>query len=335
MGLAVGLSVASGGPLMRWSSPKPRRVLYVDGEMPLSDLQVRLASLLAGLGTEIPNDGFRILAADSTECGIDLSAADGQRALEPFLKGVDLLILDNLSTLMSSGSEGASDAWLPMQNWLLALRRRGISVLLIHHAGVNGRQRGTSRREDALDTVIALRRPPDYSAEQGARFEVHLEKTRTMAGQGALPFETAVESFVTETGASGVRWVTRDLQAPVLCRAAALFEVGMSVREVEATESYLTDEDAIGRFIAERCDRHEQAQEELKNLYAVWKKFSEASGEAPLSEKSFSQKLEGQKFVKTKHPRSRRVCFRGIRLRPQDDEPISWVEADLPSNHGH
>jgi hypothetical protein len=37
------------------------------------------------------------------------------------------LILDNLSTLLPSGSEGASDAWLPMQNWLLRLRRRGVA----------------------------------------------------------------------------------------------------------------------------------------------------------------------------------------------------------------
>ena len=64
---------------------------------------------------------------------------------------------------------------VPMQNWLLKLRRQGIAVLLIHHAGTNGRQRRTSRREDALDTVIALRRPDDYSPEQGARFEVHFE----------------------------------------------------------------------------------------------------------------------------------------------------------------
>jgi hypothetical protein len=60
----------------------------------------------------------------------------------------------------------------------------------VHHAGANGRQRGTSRREDALDTVIALRRPEDYSPEQGARFEVHFEKLRNrVEGDGALPFE--------------------------------------------------------------------------------------------------------------------------------------------------
>jgi putative DNA primase/helicase len=81
------------------------------------------------------------------------------------LEKIELLILHNLSTIFT-GSESAGDAWLPMQNWLLKLRRQGISVLLVHHAGTNGRQRGTSRREDALDTVIGLRRPEDYSPEQ-------------------------------------------------------------------------------------------------------------------------------------------------------------------------
>ena len=109
-----------------------------------------------------------ILAADNSEAGINLGSIEGQQALEPHLDGVDLLILDNLSTLMTTGSEGASDSWLPMQNWLLRLRRKGIAVLLIHHAGVNGKQRGTIRREDALDLVIGLRRPADYSAEHGA-----------------------------------------------------------------------------------------------------------------------------------------------------------------------
>jgi putative DNA primase/helicase len=144
---------------------------------------------------------------------------------------VDLLILDNLSTL-TNGSEGASDAWLPMQNFLLRLRRKGVAVLLVHHAGVNGRQRGTSRREDALDTVIALRRPGDYSPEEGARFEVHIEKARTLAGEGALPFEAAVEAFITDAGLPGIRWVARDLKPPVFQQAAELFAQGMSVREV-------------------------------------------------------------------------------------------------------
>src|SRR5208337_4950846 len=169
-------------------------------------LQERLKAISFGFGREIPNDGFRILAADQVESGINLCSQEGQRAMEPLLHDVDLLILDNLSTLCTSGSESASDAWVPMQNWLIKLRRQGIAVLLVHHAGINGRQRGTSRREDALDTVIALRRPEDYSPEQGTRFEVHFEKLRNRVdGDGAVSFEAKLESFVASER-EGARW---------------------------------------------------------------------------------------------------------------------------------
>jgi putative DNA primase/helicase len=110
-----------------------------------------------------------------------------------------------------------------------------IAVLLIHHAGVNGRQRGTSRREDALDTVIALRRPEDYSPEQGARFEIHFEKLRNRVdGAGALPFEAMLESAMAD-GREHIRWSDRNLIPPILKQAAALFLEGATVREVAAT----------------------------------------------------------------------------------------------------
>jgi putative DNA primase/helicase len=122
-----------------------------------------------------------------------------------------------------------------MQNWLLKLRRQGIAVLLVHHAGTNGRQRGTSRREDALDAVIALRRPEDYSPEQCARFEVHFEKLRNrVAGDGALPFEAKLEAIPADES-DGVRWRDCDFRPPVLKQAAALFQDGLTVREVAAT----------------------------------------------------------------------------------------------------
>ena len=202
--------------------------------MPLVSLQERLRAISTGLGGVIPNDGFRILAADNTENGLSIGSEEGQRAIDPLLSGVDLVIFDNLSTLCTNGSESASDAWVPMQNWLLKLRRQGVAVLLVHHAGTNGRQRGTSRREDALDTVIALRRPEDYSPEQGARFEVHFEKLRNRVdGDAAVPFEAKLAA--TSTDETGVRWLDCDLRPPVLKQAAQLFKDGLTVREVAAT----------------------------------------------------------------------------------------------------
>src|SRR5262245_50614695 len=99
LGLSIGLAVASGGPLLRWIAPNPRRVLYVDGEMPLASLQERLRAIALGLGRGIPNEGFRILAADGLDTGINLGSEEGQRLLEPLLDNINLLMLDNLSTL--------------------------------------------------------------------------------------------------------------------------------------------------------------------------------------------------------------------------------------------
>jgi putative DNA primase/helicase len=235
LSLSIGLAVASGAPLLRWPAPRQKRVLYVDGEMPLVSLQERLRGISMGFSDAIPNDGFRILAADQIESGINLGSDEGQRSLDPLLHDVDLLILDNLSTLCTTGSEMASDAWVPMQNWLLQLRRRGVAVLLIHHAGTNGRQRGTSRHEDALDTIIALRRPDDYSPEHGPRFEVHFEKLRNrLDSASAIPFEVSIETL-TASGQEDIRWCSRDLTPPMLKRAAELFAEGLTVREVATT----------------------------------------------------------------------------------------------------
>jgi putative DNA primase/helicase len=235
LGLSIGMAVAAGESLLRWSAPRQRNVLYVDGEMPLVLLQERLREISAGMGSSIPNDAFRILAADNLDGGINLSTEHGQDAIEPLLSSIDLLILDNLSTLLPSRSESASDAWVPIQTWLLKLRRQGKSVLLIHHAGTNGRQRGTSRREDALDTVIALRRPEDYSPEQGARFEIHFEKLRNRVDSaGAMPFEARLETSDAD-GPQRIRWSSSDLKPPMLMQAAELFREGLTVREVAAT----------------------------------------------------------------------------------------------------
>ena len=82
--------------------------------------------------------------------------------------------------------------------------------------------------------MIALRRPEDYSPEQGARFEIHFEKLRNRAdGVGAVPFEASLESF-TGDERDGIRWRSRDLIPPILKRAAALFADGLTVREVAA-----------------------------------------------------------------------------------------------------
>ncbi len=229
VGLGMAYAVATGGAFFRWQAPAPRKVLYIDGEMPAAAMQERLAQIVQGSEKEPPSTDFlRVITPDLQEDGIpDISSTEGQAAIEDYLEGVSLVIVDNLSTLCRYGRENEAESWEPMQEWMLSLRRRGISVLLVHHAGKGGNQRGTSKREDCLDTVICLRRPPDYRAEDGARFEVHLEKARGVIGEDAKPFEARLE--IRDNAAV---WTTRDIEDRELEQVIELTGAGDTVRDI-------------------------------------------------------------------------------------------------------
>jgi putative DNA primase/helicase len=228
--LGITFAVAKGGKFLRWKAPRPRRVLLIDGEMPAAALQERLASIVAAEpDAEFDPANIKILAGDLIEAGGigNLASADVQAELDRWLDGVDLLVLDNLSSLTAVINDNDAESWGPIQEWLLRLRRRGISVLIIHHSGKGGQQRGTSRREDVLDTSISLRRPADYSPTEGAKFEVHLEKARGVHGDEAKPFEAKLET------SNGVAvWTIRELEDANRARVEALLDDGLSVRDI-------------------------------------------------------------------------------------------------------
>jgi putative DNA primase/helicase len=82
--LSIALAIASGGAALKWRAPAPRRVLYVDGEMPAQQLQERLARLLRSTSTHPPEADFlRFIAADLAPEGLpSIARPETQRALE-------------------------------------------------------------------------------------------------------------------------------------------------------------------------------------------------------------------------------------------------------------
>ena len=241
--LHLSYAVATGQMIFRWKAVTPRRVLYLDGEMPASAMQERLAGIVASYAKE-PLPGFmQIITPDTQPLSMpNLATPEGQAALAPCLEGVDLLVVDNLATLCRAGRENESESWLPIQEWILSLRRRGMSVLLVHHANKGGGQRGTSSREDVLDTVIVLRRPQDYRPEEGARFEVHLEKARGIIGDDAKPFEAKL----IQDGDAQV-WACRDIEDMELEMVARLHADGLPIRDI-AEETGLS-KSKVGRLV--------------------------------------------------------------------------------------
>ncbi|MBU1002361.1 MAG: AAA family ATPase [Proteobacteria bacterium] len=228
--LSIAHAVATGGSVWGFQAPMPRRVLYVDGEMPLAAMKERLAGIMSGAGYNIPPEGsLRFVTPDAQSSPMpNLASEEGQAALDELVEQSDLIILDNLATLARKGRENDAESWLPVQRWILDLRRRGKSVLLVHHAGKGGGQRGTSAKEDILDVVLALRRPMDFDPEQGARFEIHFEKARGECGEAVRPLVTVLRS--TDEGA--LFWETVELKAAEQDKIKAMSESGMSVRDI-------------------------------------------------------------------------------------------------------
>jgi putative DNA primase/helicase len=185
LALSVGYAVATGSSLMGWTVENAGCVMYVDGELPGGLLQKRLAQL----GPSSAN--FLILSRDQFHLRKALMPDLGERAGREFLdeiierNQVDLVILDSLSTLVRSGVENDAESWAPIQDWALGHRWRGRTILFVHHEGRAGKPRGTSKREDVLDSMIGLKARPDLSRDHDAAFDLSFTKSREFYGRDA------------------------------------------------------------------------------------------------------------------------------------------------------
>ena len=154
--LALCHALTTGTGIAGWKIGEPVKVTYVDGEMSQQDLQGRVRNLrLSNRNLHIINHDMFFRENGTIFC---LSDEVSQNALlqDCYNHKSKVLILDNLSSLFRGVEENSADDWEVILSWLLKCRRYGISVVLVHHSGKDGSQRGTSRREDAAAWSIKL-----------------------------------------------------------------------------------------------------------------------------------------------------------------------------------
>jgi hypothetical protein len=258
----VAIAAASGGTAFGWKAARPVKTLYLDGEMAGSDIQGIFRMLSAAAPTGWDPSMLRIVTPDAQDGnGIpDLSTTQGQQLISDIIGDAELIFIDNLSAwLRGTGEENSPESWTPMINWLLRLRSQGRSVVVLHHAGKGGTQRGTSKREDMLDVVLALRRPEDYSAEEGARFEIHFEKGRGLHGETVAPIEV---QFSVDRGVP--KWAIKSLSRTA--EIIALFEGGMS--QADIARKLDINKSTVSRAIS----RHPPVSAGEKKVDKTWKK---------------------------------------------------------------
>ncbi len=185
MAMLIGNAIAEGLSLGEWQAGEgPRSVYYFDAEMNLADVQERMR--IIGITSEkfflLSNE--RLFLAGGR--GVNIADPLHQTKLSEMLPEGSIFIIDNLSTAQLGMAENDNDSFDDIRDWLLSLRHRGITVIIIHHAGRNGAMRGSSRREDIAHWIISLK---DDSHDEGPTkaFTTTFVKVRNCRAAEAMP----------------------------------------------------------------------------------------------------------------------------------------------------
>jgi hypothetical protein len=201
LGLGIALAVAGGGRFLGWAAPTPRRVLLIDGEMDIEDLQERARDLLPALDLGNPQaarDNLTLLAQQDQSAAVkfpDLGdEKEGQpRVLKEILRVKPaLVILDNFSVLATVEDENAASGFDPVLNFLRQLKQGRTAALLLHHSrkgnGGAGAYRGTSKMGVVFNSIISLNHPDGVPSTEGAAFDLNFEKYRGRRDETTRPF---------------------------------------------------------------------------------------------------------------------------------------------------
>jgi hypothetical protein len=172
----LAISVATGSPFWGHLAHK-KNVLLIDGEMSLSDTQQRLSMLSPG---KIPKN-IKILSSERVSLEnqtININDQACQKEISEIVAELEigLVIFDNLSSLCFGRDENSNSDLDILLPWLISLRHQGVAVVIVHHAGKDGKLRGASRIEDPLDTVMQLSAPKD--TPDGVAFKMTYTKIR-------------------------------------------------------------------------------------------------------------------------------------------------------------
>lgn len=169
--MAIACAAAGGGSIFSggfWAAPEPRRVLYVDGEMPLALLQDRLREALGRAGDT--GGRLSLLSTADFPDADALNTPSGQEWINTYLAAIDpeLVIFDNIQSLVA-GDMKEADGWRSLQTWMRSLTDHGIAQLWVHHANADGTMYGDKTRTWQMDTVLSMQR---VEGETGVCFDL-------------------------------------------------------------------------------------------------------------------------------------------------------------------
>jgi putative DNA primase/helicase len=204
--LNLSYAIAQGGSFLNYKCPKPRRVLYIDGEMRFHQMHSRLMQIAEHQGPLDFKDNLMIITPDKLKRRVPKIDDPYDQELYMLIMEkyeIEVVVFDNIS-MLSSIDENKSCEWKVIQDFLLRLKTAGKSVIVIHHAGKDATgYRGTSRMLDCVDVAISLQPAPEESLEsdkiKGKKFKIFYQKAREFGGKDALPYQVMLDEGIWST----------------------------------------------------------------------------------------------------------------------------------------
>jgi hypothetical protein len=255
-----GYNISLGKDFLHWRGcGRPRRVLYIDGEMSRRLLRDRVLDCEHRAG-ETSETFFTLSHEDVIEQGFGpLNTPQGQAFLNRFIAeigGVDLIEFDSIMCLMV-GEMKEEDPWGKALPWIRSLTTRNIGQLWVHHTGHDAAKGyGTKTREWQMDWVAHLAKF-DHP-ETDVSFTLEFMKARERAPQTRAEFAPANIALINNN------WIS-DRVSAAKAKASPISETGQ--RFLDALNNVLAcDGDEIRIIQGQRAASTKAWQAECTNL---------------------------------------------------------------------
>lgn len=272
----------AGSPTAQPEGTKGWKVLYVDGEMPLDDIRDRAGMLMRGKMKQ--GDGFdgkragrnlhfmaRHQQGDILADFVDLADDDSRRTLLERIQRekIDLVILDNLSTLAAFEDENAASAFNGPVDFLQRLKSIGTACILVHHTNKGGENfRGSTRIAATFETLVLLKATdaPEFVVEEAEATEEEEEDGEGEGGGGSASTgftlswhkyrgmrdssiqDGAVCVLVTNTKRKEAHWKVLDGDQALLLNMVEMVRSGQYATQKELAEALATSTATLSRM---------------------------------------------------------------------------------------
>lgn len=226
--LSCALALANGERFLSYEAQDAVPVLYLDGEMQATTMKQRLYKLSHGKPTKQPINLYTPDCQDN-DFTPDLGTKEGRDHINELivLANPRAIFIDNISTFDRTGNENEAESWAPIQEWAVQHRKKGRSIIFIHHANKEGKQRGSHKKEDVMDAVIKLKRPEDYiQGEGGTKMLVTYTKARHLSGEQTQDMEASLHD---QDGFLRWEWTQGDI---TYTKAIELLKEKMPLRDI-------------------------------------------------------------------------------------------------------